>query len=247
MRGGPVYARVWQRARTAVADADLVLMFGTDHNGGLGSITLTRQNYATPFGELPTDLNLVDELAAAIGEEHAYELELNHRQEHAIELSAVWLHYVAGENPPPLVPILCGSFHHFVANGGHPAEDPRLTTLVETLRAATAGRQVVAVASVDFAHVGPAFGDPFTMTPERREALEAQDRSLMAAIRRGDAEHFYREIAAVEDRNRICGFSSIYTMLRYLEESAGHEVAYAHCAADEQDDSLVSIAGLLLE
>ncbi|MCA9974203.1 MAG: AmmeMemoRadiSam system protein B, partial [Anaerolineales bacterium] len=116
-RGGPVYAKVWRRAQTAVHDADLVLIFGTDHNGGLGTVTLTRQPYATPYGVLPTDPALVDALADAIGTDYAFAEELHHRQEHSIELSAVWLHHTyqqLGLAPKPMVPILCGSFHHFV-------------------------------------------------------------------------------------------------------------------------------------
>ena len=247
MRGGPVYARVWGAARDAVAEADLVLMFGTDHNGGPGTLTLTRQRYATPFGVLPTDLDLVDQLAEAIGEEDAYGLELNHRQEHAIELSAVWLHAAAPENAPPLVPVLCGSFQHFVSNGGHPARDATINRFLETLQTATAGRKVLAVASVDFAHVGPEFGDALPMDAARRARLRAADERLLAAIGAGDAEAFYQQIAAVEDSNRICGFSSIYLMLRYLGAAAGRTVAYEQCPADDAGASLVSIAGMLLE
>jgi AmmeMemoRadiSam system protein B len=246
MRGGPVYARVWSAARAAVAEADLVLMFGTDHNGGLGSLTLTRQRYATPFGVLPTDLAVVDQLAEAIGEEAAFDLELNHRQEHAIELSAVWCHAIAPENPPPLVPVLCGSFNHFVSNGGHPAQDETIGRFLTALQAATAGKKVLAVASVDFAHVGPEFGDAYVMDGPRRARLRAQDEALLGAISCGDAEQFYQQIAAVEDSNRICGFSSIYLLLRYLGSLQGETVAYAHCPADDADTSLVSIAGMLL-
>lgn len=252
-RGGKVYARVWQRARAAVAEADLVLVFGTDHNGGLGTITLTEQPYATPFGVLPAEEGLVAALAEAMGPEHAFGLELNHRQEHSVELSAVWLHHVyreLGKEPAPMVPILCGSFQHFVSNGHHPAVDERLNAFVERLQEETAGRRVLAVASVDLAHVGPAFGDPAPMNAERRARLSESDRRLIAAINRGDHRRFYDEIAAVHDRNRICGFSSTYLMLRYLEQEEpvkGTEVAYEHCPADEEDRSLVSICGVLLE
>ena len=246
MRGGPVYARVWARAQAAVAEADLVVMFGTDHNGGLGSLTLTRLPYATPFGVIPTDTELIDKLAQSIGEEAAFALELNHQQEHAIELSAVWLHHVAGANPPPMVPVLCGSFHHFVAQGSDPAVDPALEAFLQTLQRETAGRRVLAVASVDFAHVGPTFGDDFAMDGPRREQLRRQDASLMEAISQGDAARFFHEIAAIEDQNRICGFSSIYLLLRYLDINNGVTIAYDHCAADDQDSSLVSIAGMLL-
>jgi MEMO1 family protein len=249
-RGGKVYSKVWQRAKTAVLEADLVLILGTDHNGGLGTFTLTRQPYATPYGVLPTDTALVDSLAATIGEEDAFAEELHHRREHSIELSAVWLHYIyqqAGIEPKPMVPILCGSFHHFVMNGHHPAQDDLLETAVATLQAATAGKKVLTVASVDFAHVGPAFGDDYTMDDIRRAALRQTDHNLVQAIIRGDDASFYDQIAAVEDRNKVCGFSSIYLMLRYLQATEGIQVAYDHCPADDDNHSLVSIAGILLE
>ncbi|HRQ38212.1 MAG TPA: AmmeMemoRadiSam system protein B [Chloroflexota bacterium] len=249
-RGGPVYAKVWQRARQAVLDADLVIIFGTDHKGGLGTFTLTRQHYATPYGVIPTDLDLVDRLAEAIGPEKAFAEELHHRNEHSIELSAVWLHHIyqqAGVTPKPMLPVLVGSFHHFMMNGHHPAKDDLLLTALETLKRETAGRQVLAIASVDFAHVGPAFGDEYVMDDGRRAALRQADDRLVQAIIRGDAAGFYEQITAVQDQNRICGFSPIYLLLQYLGSTEGIQVAYDHCPADEQNHSLVSIAGVLLE
>jgi AmmeMemoRadiSam system protein B len=249
-RGGPVYSQVWRRAETAVLEADLILMFGTDHNGGYGTITLTRQAYATPYGVLPTDLAVVDAVAAAIGPEHAFAEELHHRTEHSIELSAVWLHHIfqqAGAAPKPMVPILCGSFQHFVNNSGHPEQDELLNTAVATLRQATAGKKVLAVASVDLAHVGPSFGDEFPMDEPRRRQLIGEDMKLIETVLQGDADAFYSQIAHIKDRNRICGFSSIHTMLRFLGPLRGQQIAYDQCPADQQDTSLVSICGLLLE
>ena len=175
-RGGAVYAKTWRRVETAVSEAELVIIFGTDHNGGLGTVTLTRQAYATPYGVLPADTDLVDKLAAAaIGEEAAFAEEAHHIKEHAIELSAVWLHYTTqrlGLEPKPMVPILCGSFQHFVMTGEHPGDDEGLTAVIETLQRETAGKKVLVVASVDFAHVGPNFGDSFNMDDARRTALK---------------------------------------------------------------------------
>jgi AmmeMemoRadiSam system protein B len=249
-RGGPVYAQVWQRAASSVFDADLVLIFGTDHNGRPGSITLTQQAYATPFGILPTDTDLINRLAGAVGAEFAFAEELNHRQEHSVELSAVWLHHLfnhAGKSPCPIVPILVGSFHHFLNNGNHPADDPTYNRFLSTLRDATRDRNVLAVASVDLAHVGPAFGDPFAMTTDRRTQLHAEDHQLITAVLSGDAAGFYTQISAVQDRNRICGFAPLYLMLRYLGSSTGVCVAYDQCPADSIDATLVSICGLLLD
>jgi AmmeMemoRadiSam system protein B len=233
-----------------VLAADLVLIFGTDHNGGRGSVTLTPLPYATPYGVLPTDAELIDRLAAALGPEAAFAEELNHRQEHSVELSAVWLHHVfhtAGVAPCPMVPILVGSFHHFVTGGGHPSADTRLSRFLDTLRRETAGRRVLAVGSVDLAHVGPAFGDTFGMDAPRRERLRAEDEALMASVMAGDAAGFYERIAAVEDRHRICGLSPLYLMLSYLGPTSGQQVAYDHCPANAADTSLVSICGLLLD
>ena len=249
-RGGRVYSQVWAAAEASILEADLVLIFGTDHYGGPGTVTLTKQAYATPSGALPADSELVGRLAAALGEDAAYAEELHHRSEHSVELSAVWLHHIfhkAGKEPCPVVPILVGSFHHFVMNGRKPADDSRLNVFLETLQQETSGRHVLAVASVDLAHVGPNFGDEFVMDRLRRESLAEQDQQLIAAALDGDAESWYSQIAAVGDRNRICGFAPTYLMLRYLGKSNGLQIAYDQCTADNQDTSLVSICGLLIE
>lgn len=249
-RGGPVYARVWNRAARSVLEAELVIVLGTDHNGSPGSITLTRQPYATPYGLLPPAPAVVEELAAAIGEEAAFAEELHHRLEHSVELSAVWLHSVfhsAGRAPCPMVPVLVGSFHHFLANGSHPAADARIQRFLDALRRATAGRNALVVASVDLAHVGPVFGDDFGMDDARRTVLRATDEALIAAVVAGDANGFYDQIASVRDRNRVCGFAPLYLMLSYLGPTTGQRIDYRHCPADEYDASLVSICGLLLD
>lgn len=249
-RGGPVYAQVWQRAAAAILAADVVVILGTDHMGGLGTLTLTELPYATPYGVLPADTDLVDKLARAIGSDAAFADELNHRQEHSIELSAVWLHYLtarAGLPPKPMVPVLVGSFHHFMQTGRHPADDERLSAFAAALRAEAQTRHVVIVASVDLAHVGPNFGDPFAMDTPRRTRLAGEDSALMAAALRGDAQAWFGQITAVGDRNRICGFSPTYLLLDLLGETSGVQVAYDQCSADPQDTSLVSICGLLLD
>jgi MEMO1 family protein len=249
-RGGPVYAKVWQQAAPSVLAADLVIILGTDHSGTPGSLTLTRQAYATPYGKLPADLDIVDALAMAIGPEAAFAEELNHQSEHSIELSAVWLHYLyrqAGVSPPPMIPILVGSFHHHLASGTHPTDDPRIIRLLETLRHETGGQRTLVVASVDLAHLGPNFGDDFQMDSGRREHLRQQDSALIQSILAGDSMEFYQRIATIQDRNRICGFSPLFILARYLGQTEGIQIAYRQCPADENNTSLVSICGLLLK
>ena len=250
-RGGEVYSKVWRRAKTAVLEADLIIMLGTDHKGGAGTFTLTRLPYATPYGVIPTDLGLIDALETVVGTD-IYTEELHHSDEHSIELTAVWLHHIykeAGLAPKPMVPILCGSFHGFIADDKMPDQDEFLMTAIDTLRHESDGKKVLVVASVDFAHVGPAFDQPHRLMDNgNRTAIAAFDERLITAINKGDDADFFRSNAAIRDENNVCGYSSIYLMLRYLRDGvSGQQIAYQHCPADEENHSLVSIAGLLLD
>jgi hypothetical protein len=64
-RGGPVYAQVWSQVKDAAQEAEVAVVFGTDHFGTGNPFTLTRQNYATPYGVLPTAVNIVEVVADA--------------------------------------------------------------------------------------------------------------------------------------------------------------------------------------
>jgi AmmeMemoRadiSam system protein B len=246
MRGGPVYARAWKRATEAAKSADLVVLLGTDHMGSDRSLTLTRQHYATPLGVLPTAHEVVDTLAASLGEEAAFADELHHRTEHSIELAAVWLQYVRDGAPCELVPILCGSFGHFVHGevDKGPGQDPAINTLVDVLKQAIAGRRAVVVAAADLAHIGPAFGgQPVDFVGRAR--LQAADDELIASMCAGDAEGFFGAIRRDGDRRNVCGLAPIYLTLRILSPVEGEGVAYDRCPADQNGTSLVSICGVV--
>ena len=243
-RGGPVYASVWKRAEEKVKAADLVVLLGTNHFGGDRQVTLTRQNYSTPFGVLPTARTVVDRIAEAIGEEEAFAGELHHRGEHSIELAAVWLHYIRESRPVEIVPILCGSFGHFVSGDADVEGDRANTVLVETLKRETAGRRTLVVAAGDLSHVGPAFGGaPVEMAGRSR--LKESDDELIDRMCSGDARGFFDSIKRVEDRNNVCGVSPIYLALRMLGDVQGERVSYDRCPADEYDTSFVSVCGVV--
>ena len=79
-----------------------------------------------------------------------------------------------------------------------------------------------------------------------RARVRQADEALLAAIGEGDPERFFREIAAVGDRYRICGLPPIYLLLRLLEGHTGVSTGYAQCPADAHNGSLVSICGVAL-
>ena len=246
-RGGEVYARVWKEAAEAIKAADLVIMFGTDHYGD-DPFTLTRQDYATPYGALPTARPIVDGLAKIVGEEAAFAGELRHRDEHSLELVALWLHHMRDGKPVDVVPILTGSLRRFSAIGSTPDDDPTLGRIIDLLARECRERRVLVVASGDLAHVGPEFGGaPLDTTG--RKILRSDDQTLIEAMREGDAGSFYMAIERMQNRNNVCGVSPFYLTMRMLSDGreeplTGSLTSYASCPADADNTSAVTICGM---
>jgi AmmeMemoRadiSam system protein B len=252
-RGHQVYAGVWQQTTPSLSDYDLIVVLGTDHSGGPGKITLTRQHYATPWGTLPTDMEVVEALIRGQGAGAALEEELHHAREHSIELALVWLHYAmqrgAGlpipENKlPPVVPILCGHMEAFIRNEASPETHRSFGMMLETLRFTMERRRTLVIASGDLAHVGPAFGDTTPLGVQDRARLKAEDATSLDAIRHGDAPAFFQGLQSEGDQRRVCGLTPIYLAMQLLGSNVSGTVTdYAQCPADIDGGSLVSIAG----
>jgi MEMO1 family protein len=145
-RGGASYTwafkEIFERSQ-----ASLFVIVGTSHYSN-HRFTLTRKDFKTPFGIVPTDQAFVDRLVNHYGD-GLFDDEAAHLPEHSIELEVVFLHYlyadegrgVRGEgrrmmldgskslpsplvpNPSPLriVPLVVGSFQDAVDSGpiGH--------------------------------------------------------------------------------------------------------------------------------
>lgn len=245
-RGGSTYARVWASSAEAVRQAELVIIFGTDHNGGPGTITLTRQNYASPLGMMPTDTDLVDRLAAVLGPEKAFADELHHVGEHSIELAFVWLQYLRGDNPCPVLPVLVGSFHHFMVGEASIKDETRYKAFVNVLRDEMNSRRTVVVAAGDLAHLGPAF-DTAPIDSAGYIQMQTDDTRLMDVIAKGNANEFFKLMQSGQYQRNVCGLSSFYFTLDILGEAKGQTIAYDRCPADQNNTSYVSVCGLVLE
>jgi hypothetical protein len=245
-RGGRVYAEVWRAAARAGREAELVILLGTDHKGREGSLTPTLQSYATPWGILPTEQDVAGSLIEALGSEAALAEELHHVGEHSIELAAVWLHFVRGGQPVPLLPILCGSFGAFVKGRADPTDHRPFEVALSVLRPVMAGRRTLVVAAADLAHMGPAFGDRYGLDAIARAQLQNADARLLETVHAGDAAAFIDRLRAERDRRHVCGLPPIYLTLRLLDGACGVTAGYAVCPADPQGLSYVSIAGAIL-
>jgi AmmeMemoRadiSam system protein B len=236
---------VWASAAQAVREAELIIIFGTDHKGDYGTLTLTPQNYASPLGVMPTDQAVVDRLAEILGPDAAFAEELHHRDEWSIELDLVWLQYLRAEKPCPLVPILCGSFGHFMQNEANIADEPKFKAFSKLLQAEMAQRRTLIVASGDLAHLGPAFeGPPLDAAAQTR--MKVDDEALLATLSGGDAPTFFNFMKGQYHRN-VCGLSPFYFMLDLLGQSRGTTLAYDRCLVDHDHSSFVSICGMIFD
>ncbi len=242
-RGGPAYAWAYRPLAEASEQPDLIILFGTDHNGIHHPFTLTKKHYDTPLGRLTTDGALVDELRKHGGGEALLADERNHRGEHSLEFQAVWLRHILGSamDSIPVLPILCGSMHHFIESADDPAAAEEVGGFLGALHRAVAGRRVLWIAGADLAHIGPRFGDG-PLTQADRSSLEQSDQAALQRAAAGDATGWFQEIRREKDRRRVCGLSPVYALLSVAQPGRGRLAAYGQCAAEE--DSIVSIASL---
>lgn len=245
-RGFPVYAGLWQSAKEALKQAELAIIFGTDHHSARPQITLTRQSYATPFGLLPTAQDVVYEVARAMGEDAAFGEELNHRNEHSVEAAAVWLHYLTRDTHCAAVPVLCGPLFSFLEGDRDISRDESVAAIVEAFRKAIGGRKTVVIAAADLAHAGPAFGDQLAVDVSEAARHAAKDEKLMQSICDGDAAGFFGQVKDEGDRRHVCGVPPIYWAMRLLGPCRGMVTGYDQCPADRRGTSMVSIGGILL-
>jgi hypothetical protein len=219
-RGGPAYAWAY-RALAEGADADCFIVLGTAHAGLDGhAFAATAKAFDTPFGPLEVDQEVLDAIAGrAPGD--LFAAELAHRSEHSIEFQAVWLQYLrqhAGGGERRIVPILASFAHECLVRGESPAGRREVEGVLDAVRSAmaTVPRRYCIVAGADLAHVGPRFGDPWQVGRGELTRVEADDRALLRPVVEANAESFFAEAIRQEDRNRVCGLSPIYALLRLL-------------------------------
>ena len=241
-RGGPCFAWAYNQLRNR-EPADVYVVLGTGHTAHK-PFTTTRKVFETPLGDLKVDTTFVDRLAAYASQD-LFADEIAHKNEHSIEFQAVFLKYLFPDADITFVPILCGSFFASVNAGESPMQHPEVEDFVGALRRTLEedDRNVCLIAGVDFSHVGQRFGDQGQMSEAFVSTVKSSDLELVAAAESLDAEAFFDIIIRDCDRHRVCGTSSIYTMLQVLDASRGELLKYDQ-AIDREEDSMVSYASM---
>jgi hypothetical protein len=172
--------------------------------------------------------------------------ELAHKDEHAIEFQAVFLKYLYPDKDIPFVPILCGSFHEMVEGKMAPQTVPEVAEFVGRLRTTLdeCGKRVCFIAGVDLSHVGQRFGDIAPLTSDFVADVESVDLALIEKARSIDADAYFDVVVKEGDRTRVCGTSSIYTMLQTVSANRAELLKYDHIV-DHETQQMVSFASMV--
>jgi MEMO1 family protein len=247
-RGAPTYS--WAYKALAEAEpAELYVILGTCHTPVDGHFAATRKAYATPLGPVPADTDFLDRLERGWGYD-LYRGEFSHAGEHSIEFQAVYLRALglAGAGSAPIVPILCDSLHSIVAPGQSPRETDIVSGFLTALQQALAadGRRITLIAAVDLAHVGPQFGDSWSVDLQRQARVGSADREMLDLILAPDADAYYAQVMRDRDARRICGLTPIYllTALMQAEQRSGELLRYTQWVAPDRSSSVTFVSAI---
>lgn len=243
-RGWRVYAEVMAQACASIQEAELIIVLGTDHFDDGNPLSLTLQDYQTPYGLLQTPEYMVRKIADSLEDIDVFEGELRHRYEHSIELALVWLHHMRGGTPCEVLPVLCGG-HELLFEENQQKELAWVQTFINSMKDFMREKKTIIIAAADLAHVGLAFGGD-AIPLDQRSKVALVDEQLLQTVKRGDHKGFIDEIFGVNDRYNVCGTTPIYLLLRLLEPTSAQVVSYELCPADENETSWVSICGALI-
>ncbi len=238
-RGGSCYSHAY-RCVAEAAPADVYLVLAVAHQSPEPPFIPTTKSYETPLGTAEVDTEFVEALLKRT-KRAGLDAEMAHRTEHSAEFQAVFLRHARRRGPAfTVVPILCSVFERYCG-----AKSPSTAAIVEDYIGALeetvrgCGRRVCIVAGVDFAHVGPHFGDPEPAEKLIDRMMEGDKRSL-AHVSSCDAEGFWASVMEDQNWRKVCGLSATYASLRLLKGSQAKLLRYTY--APDPADGIVSFA-----
>lgn len=218
-RGGRIYGGVYRELRKR-KKPDAVIVLGTCHQPSGSCIILTDKDFETPLGIVRHDPGLADELERITSCDFNKQ-EWLHKNEHSVEFQSLFLAKIFPG--AKMLPVLCGSFSDPVT-GEMPDSPPEdVEEFISAVREiiGNSGRDILVIASSDLAHAGRQFGDEFVVDERDYARIELEDRTLLENFKSGDRTRFYSDLAGAGNRNHICGYAGIYTMIGICEPCTG--------------------------
>jgi AmmeMemoRadiSam system protein B len=208
-------------------EAALFVIIATSHYS-THRFTITRKDFKTPLGVVPTDQTYIDRLVAHYGD-GLFDDELAHLPEHSVELEVVFLQYLyENRRPIRIVPLVVGSFQDCVLGNLAPRARTDIGRMIEALQKAEAEtpEPIFYIISGDLAHIGPKFGDRQPVNDTHVRHSRHMDQSLLKQLEIADMSGYFRVLAEESDSRRICGFPPTYTLLEAIQPSHGKTLHY---------------------
>ena len=239
---GGMYAPPYQRMLTA-PPRDCYIILGVGHRCP-APCSLLAKGYKTPLGEIGCETPLVD----AICERLSFDAKVHptsHDGEHSIEFVAIYLQALARmreQEPPKIVPILCGGMDEEIA-AGRGADSP-MGCLGLALRNVMAGwpSRIGLIISVDGSHVGPRFGHSFSVDSDCLEKIRIEDMHCLEAVSSGDPDRFLQTFTPTANGRYFDGVGALYAAMVALRGRARFQLLDDDQWFEESDQSVVTIA-----
>jgi MEMO1 family protein len=240
-RGHEAYGAAYRGLRECVR-AETFIVLGVQHGPSDGPFCFTRQGYDTPFGAIATDVEAVERLAEAAGQQAPGD-ELLHGCEHSVEFQAVILKHIVPE--ARIAPVLCAYLDRDDRKARRSAD--RLAARIRELLSEPDGRYAL-VLGVDLSHVGPEFGHPECPHEEVDPWAQTVDRAVLEAALRGDPEGVLVECGRVSDAGEdpnVCGQSALYVAARALGQCHGRILSLTRAPTPDGSSWVGFGAGLI--
>jgi hypothetical protein len=245
LRGGLAYTYAFKELVESTP-ASLFVIIGTSHYCGWRRFTLTRKDFQTPLGIVPTDQAYIDRLVAQYGDDLFEEEWIAHIPEHSIELEVIFLHYLfEAKRDIRIVPIVVGSFEDCIGTSDSPEARTDLQRMITAMQAVEreTPEPICYIISGDLAHIGPRFGARQPLRPAQLSHSRSQDLALLVQAEKADAEGYFRIIANERDERNICGLPPTWLTLAVTRPTRGKLLRYDQYV-DPSGDESVSFASM---
>ncbi len=237
-RGGQCYGYAYKRLKQNPGHK-LFIIFGTSHYGGKNHFIFTKKDYDTPLGRLKTNAKFIEKLETMLDMDLCEE-EFLHRNEHSIELQAVFLKALFPSEDISIVPVLCGSFYEMTEEGKKPDDDEEIKKVIGAMKKLLREEQqeTMVIAAADLSHVGLMFGDKNPVTPGALDGLREKDLETLKYA--GDIlpKKFFDDVAKDLSERKICGTAPIYYTLLFAEGCEGKLLNYDQWYGMEQGSTV---------
>lgn len=224
-------------------EADVYVILGTSHFVSTDYFMATEKDYQTPLGTAKIDRELLAALGDQLGDDLTID-EMAHKIEHCIEYQTALLLSYFKKEEINILPILCGSINEEIVHSQLPMSSKNFANFIVALKSVIeqSGKKAVFIASVDFAHIGPQFGDAFNVEIKIPE-LAKDEIEIIELLEKCDSEAYFNKISSIKDCWRVCGNTPMYALMNIIQPAQG-KLLKRSIWLNEENESAVSFASL---